>query len=84
MGHVNIVGTETYLNATPELMELLLAEKVEVTPDEFRELMTARARWVQDWFLEKGQVAADRLLLVAPKPVDADCRGERRVNLSVN
>jgi hypothetical protein len=22
MGHLNIVGTETYLNATPELMEL--------------------------------------------------------------
>ena len=22
MGHVDIVGTETYLNATPELMEL--------------------------------------------------------------
>jgi hypothetical protein len=22
MGHVNIVGTESYLNATPELMEM--------------------------------------------------------------
>jgi len=70
--------------ATPELMELLLTEKIEVTADEFRQLMTARARWVQDWFLEKGQVAADRLFLVAPKPVDAAYQGESRVNLSVN
>jgi hypothetical protein len=70
--------------ATPELMELLLTEKVEVTDEEFRDLMNARARWVKDWFLEKGQVAADRLLLVAPKPVDAAYRGESRVSLSVN
>ena len=65
-------------------MEELLAGKVEVTEEEFRQLMTARARWVQEWFLQNGQVAADRLLLVAPKPVDAAYRGESRVNLSLN
>jgi len=41
-------------------------------------------RWVQDWLLQNGHVAADRLFLVAPKPVDAACQGESRVNLSLN
>jgi hypothetical protein len=70
--------------ATPELMEELLAEKVTVTDEEFHQLMIARARWVQDWLLQNGQITADRLLLVAPKPVDAAYRGESRVNLSLN
>jgi hypothetical protein len=70
--------------ATPELMEELLVEKVPVNDEEFRQLMTARARWVQDWFLQKGEVAAERLLLVAPKTVDASYRGQSHVNLSLN
>ena len=70
--------------ATPALMAELLAEKVPVTPEEYRQLMAARARWVQDWLLQNGNIAADRFLLVAPKPVDVACRGARRVNLSVN
>ncbi|MCL4194732.1 MAG: DUF748 domain-containing protein [Thermoguttaceae bacterium] len=70
--------------ATPELMEGLLVEKVAVTDEEFRQLMALRARWVQNWLVQTGQVAGDRLLLVAPKPVDAAYRGESRVNLSLN
>lgn len=70
--------------ATPELMEKLLAETVPITDDNFRELMTARARWVQDWLVQHGQVSADRLFLVAPKSVDARYHGECRVVLSVN
>jgi hypothetical protein len=46
--------------------------------------MIARSRWVQNWLLENGHVAPDRLLLVAPKPVDAAYQGEPRVNLSVD
>jgi hypothetical protein len=70
--------------ATPQLMEELLAAKIAVTGEEFRQLMTARAGWVQGALLQDGQVAADRLLLIAPKPVDATYRGESRVNLSLN
>jgi hypothetical protein len=70
--------------ATPELMEGLLAEKVTVTDEELRQLMTVRARWVQDWFLENGHVTADRLFLVTPKPVEAGYQGQTRVNLSLN
>ncbi len=70
--------------ATPELMEGLLVEKVTITDEELCQLMALRARWVQDWLLQTGQVAGDRLLLVAPKPVDAAYRGESRVVLSLN
>jgi hypothetical protein len=70
--------------ATPELMATLLAEQVTVTEGELRSLMEARSRCVQDWLVQVGQVAGDRLLLVAPKPVDTSYRGEARVNLALN
>ena len=82
--HLTKADREALGLATPELMEELLAAKVAVTDEEFRQLMASRARWVQDWLLQNGQVAADRLLLIAPKPVDAAYRGESRVNLSLN
>jgi len=69
---------------TPELMENLVAGQVEVTDDDYRALMNARARWVQDWLLQNGQVANERLLLVAPKPVDGAYRGESQANLSLD
>ncbi len=69
--------------ATPELMETLVAGQIEVTDDDYRALMSARARWVQNWLLQSGQVANERLLLVAPKPVDAAYRGESQASLSL-
>ncbi len=70
--------------ATPEFMETLIAGQIAVTDDDFRRLMSARARGVQAWLQEHGQVASERLLLVAPKPVNAAYRGESRANLSVD
>lgn len=70
--------------ATPELMEELLVENLTVTDEEFRQLMAARARCVHEWFLQSGQVAAERLFLIAPKAVDAAYGGGSRVNLSLN
>ena len=70
--------------AHAELMETLLAEKVEIKQDELRQLMSARARWVQDWFVQEGQVDPERLVLASPKAVDATYQGESRVALSVN
>ena len=70
--------------ATPELMETLLAEKVPISEEEFRQLITARARCVQEWLLQNGPVAADRLFLIAPKPVDSAYQGQSRVNLSLD
>lgn len=70
--------------ATPELMETLLAEQIPVTEGEFGQLMAARARCVQDWIVQHGQIAADRVFLVTPKPPDAAYQGESRVVLSLN
>jgi hypothetical protein len=69
---------------TPELMETLVAGQIEVTDDDYRALMNARARWVQNWLLQNGQVANERLLLVAPQPVDGAYRGESQANLSLD
>jgi hypothetical protein len=69
--------------ATPELMETLIAGQIEVTDDDYRVLMSARAQWVQNWLLHSGQVADERLLLVAPKRVDAAYRGESQAILSL-
>jgi hypothetical protein len=65
-------------------MEVLLCEKIEVTSEDFSQLMKARAQWVQDHLVGSGEVTADRLFLVAPKSVDANYRGESRANLSLN
>lgn len=70
--------------ATPEVMEVLLCEKIQVSADDFGRLMKARAQWVREQLLKSGEIAADRLLVVPPKPVDASYRGESRVNLSLN
>ena len=39
---------------------------------------------VQDWLLQNGGVAAERLLLVAPKKVDASYQGQSRAILTLN
>lgn len=70
--------------ATPDLMATLLAEKIDVNEEEYRQLMSARARFVQDWLVQNGQVTTDRLFLLAPKPVDASYAGQSRVNLSLD
>jgi hypothetical protein len=69
--------------ATPDLMAALLAENIEVRPEEFHPLLVARARLVHDWLVGEGQVAGDRLLLVSPKPVDDRYTGRAQVDLSL-
>ena len=82
--HLTKVDRIALEQATPALMERLLADTVPVTNDDYRRLMEARARWVQDWLLQNGGVTADRMLLVAPKPVDTAYQGEARANLTLN
>lgn len=82
--HLSKAERATLDQLTPEVMETLLLPGVPVSAEDLRQLMTARAQWVQDWLLTNGQVAADRLFLVAPKPVDAKYHGESRVTLSLN
>jgi hypothetical protein len=68
---------------TPQQMETMLANGVEVTRDDYRDLMSARAHLVQAWLEQSAQVSNERLLLNDPRPVDAAYQGESRVQLSL-
>jgi outer membrane protein OmpA-like peptidoglycan-associated protein len=63
--------------------EARIIETIEVTPDDFRALMQARADSVQKYLLQTGQVGAERMFIVAPKPVDPSYQGQSRVDLSL-
>jgi hypothetical protein len=65
-------------------MEDQLINKLEVTPDDLRDLMQARAKMVKDYLLKTGKVADERLFIIAPKTIDASFKGEDRANLSLN
>lgn len=69
---------------TADDMELLLAAKTEVPPENLRQLMQDRARAVQAYLLTAGKITAERLFLAAPKTPDATFKGDARVNLSLN
>lgn len=64
-------------------MEMLLAAKTEIPPDDLRRIMEERGKAVQS-FLLSGGVNVDRLFLLSPKPVDAAYKGEAKANLSLN
>ncbi|MGD1020143.1 MAG: DUF748 domain-containing protein [Verrucomicrobiia bacterium] len=63
--------------------EARIIETIEVTPDDFRALMQARADNVQKYLLQTGQVGAERMFIIAPKPVDPSYQGKSRVDLSL-
>ena len=46
--------------------------------------MQHRAEAVQKFLLDTGQVTAERLFLVAPKPVDPAVKGEARAMFSLD
>jgi len=63
--------------------EVRIIETIAVTPDDFRALMEARADRVQQYLLQTGQVGAERMFIIAPKPVDPSYQGQSRVDLSL-
>jgi outer membrane protein OmpA-like peptidoglycan-associated protein len=63
--------------------EARIVETIEVTPDDFRALIQARADSVQKYLLQTGQIGAERMFIVAPKPVDPSYQGQSRVDLSL-
>jgi len=65
-------------------MEEQLLQKIEITGDDFRQLMQDRAKQVEGYLLKSDKVTADRLFITAPKPIDANFKGEDRVNLTLN
>ena len=64
-------------------MEQRLLARIPVTDDELRELMQARARTVQMALLEPGQIPAERVFILAPKPINTAAQGETRANFSL-
>jgi hypothetical protein len=64
-------------------MEAKLLELTEITPDDFKKLMEARAAVVQSYLLQSGKVTPERLTMVAPRTVDASFQGSNRVNLAL-
>ena len=64
-------------------MEEQLLAGIQVTDDELRALMQARARAVESALTESGQIPPQRLFILAPKPVNQAAKGETRANFSV-
>jgi hypothetical protein len=75
--------TKVFADLTFADAEAKIIETIEVTPDDFRALMQARADKVQNYLLQTGQVAAARMFIVAPQPVDPSYQGQCRVDLSL-
>jgi hypothetical protein len=67
-----------------EDMEDQLAQKIEITNDDFRNLMQKRANQVQAYLLKTGRVTGERLFVTAPKPLNESFKGDDRVNLSLD
>jgi hypothetical protein len=67
-----------------EQMEAALAAGMEITADDLRALMLARARSVQAALARTGKVEAERMDLLSPRPVDPKAKGEARANLSLD
>ncbi len=65
-------------------MENQLLKRIQITDDDLRDLMQARANKVQTYLLQTEKVTAERLFIIAPKPIDASFKGEDRVNLSLD
>jgi hypothetical protein len=74
---------KTFAGLTFADTEARIVETIEVTPDDFRALMQARADRVQKYLLQTSQVSAERLFIVAPKPVSPSYQGQSRVELSL-
>ncbi len=79
--------TNTVAEAPPEptreQMEAGLLATIQISPDDLRVLMQARARNVQGALVKTGKVEAVRLFLLAPTPVNPTAKGEARANLSL-
>jgi hypothetical protein len=65
-------------------MEEQLLQKIEITSDDYRQLMQDRASQVEGYLLKSGKVTADRLFITVPKPVGPNSKGEDRVNLTLD
>ena len=66
----NIIGLAKDL-PVPE-MEKLMMQNAKASDDDLRQLANQRAQSVRDALLANGQIGADRLFVVAAKPLTAE------------
>ena len=76
----NFIGLAKDL-PVPE-MESLMLKHAQVTDDDLRNLANRRAQVVRDRLMASEQVAADRLSIVAAKPVSAEDKEKTKAKLS--
>lgn len=76
----NVIGLAKDLPAAE--MESLMLKHAKVSDDDVRELATRRAQAVRERLLATGQITADRLSLVTPKPVSAEQTEKAKAKLS--
>jgi hypothetical protein len=83
----NAAGTNTVAEAPPEptqeQMFASLLATIQISSDDLRALMQARARSVQAALVNTGKVEAARLFILAPAPISPTANGEARANLSL-
>jgi uncharacterized protein involved in outer membrane biogenesis len=72
--------------AGPELVEMenQLLQKIQITEDDFRELMKQRAASVHSYLSQGASISADRLFITAPKPISGSAKGTDRVNMTLD
>jgi uncharacterized protein involved in outer membrane biogenesis len=76
----NVIGLAKDLPVSE--MESLMLKNTQVSDDDMRELANRRARAVQDRLLATGQVTADRLSIIAAKPVSSEEKEKSKAKLS--
>jgi hypothetical protein len=76
----NVIGLAKDLPVSE--MESLMLKNAQATDDDLRNLANRRAQAVQNRLLATGQVTADRLSIVAAKPVSAEEKEKTKVKLS--
>src|ERR1039458_1232980 len=69
---------------TLEQIEAKLLSAIQVSVNEQRDLVKQRAQSVRSHILKNGQVAPERLFIVAPKSAGSSAKGDHRVNLSLS
>jgi uncharacterized protein involved in outer membrane biogenesis len=76
----NIIGLAKDLPVSE--MESLMLKNTQASDDDLRDLANRRARAVHDRLLATGQVTADRLSIVASKPVSSEEKEKTKAKLS--
>jgi hypothetical protein len=76
----NVIGLAKDLPVSE--MESLMLKNTQATDDDLRDLANRRAQVVRDRLIATGQVTADRLSIVAAKPLSAEEKEKVKAKMS--